>query len=107
MEVWSRLWLSVVIGRRSFANVKLVLRKAVHNGKYMKRFLFTSDGFDPYAWAVKQILLPLCSPAPDVEVREPGQDSRNAGRNRFEKAVIPGNIYRSARFIFVRSGENQ
>jgi len=50
----------VVIGRRSFANVKLALRKAVHNGKYMKRFLFTTDGFDPYAWAVKQILLPLC-----------------------------------------------
>jgi len=60
MEVWSRLWLSVVVGRRSFANVKLTLRKAVQNGKYMKRFLFTTDGFDPYAWAVKQILLQLC-----------------------------------------------
>ncbi len=60
LEVWSRLWISCVIGRRSYRNVKQVIGIAIQRGEYKERFLFTTDGFEPYAWAVKGMLSVIC-----------------------------------------------
>jgi hypothetical protein len=40
--------------------VKQVLHGAIWKGRHVGRFLFTTDGFDPYAWAVKAIFRMLC-----------------------------------------------
>ena len=60
LEVWSRLWVSCVIGRRSYRSVKQVMGIAIQRGEYKERFLFTTDGFEPYAWAVKAMLSAIC-----------------------------------------------
>ena len=56
LEVWSRLWIGSIVGRRNYRNVKKVISEAVLNGSFTHRFLFTTDGFEPYGWAVDSIL---------------------------------------------------
>ncbi|MFC2173737.1 hypothetical protein ACFLU6_14090 [Acidobacteriota bacterium] len=60
LEIWSRLWISCVIGRRSYRNVKQVIGIAIQRGEYKESFLFTTDGFEPYAWAAKAMLSVIC-----------------------------------------------
>ena len=60
LEVWSRLWVSSVVGRRSYRNVKEVFGTAIRRGEIKGRFLITTDGFEPYAWAVKAMLSLIC-----------------------------------------------
>jgi IS1 family transposase len=56
LEVWSRLWVSAVIGRRNFRNIKAVIHDTIQRGRIENRFLFTTDGFEMYEWAVKRLL---------------------------------------------------
>ena len=60
LEVWSRLWISVEIGRRNFRNLKRVLLDTLQRGRVEHRFLFTTDGFERYEWAAKRLLLGIC-----------------------------------------------
>ncbi len=60
LEVWSRLWASVVIGRRNFRNIKTGILDTLRCGRIESRFLFTSDGFEMYEWAVKRLLAGVC-----------------------------------------------
>ena len=60
LEVWSRLWISVEIGRRNFRNIKRVVLDTLHRGRVERRFLFTTDGFEMYEWAAKRFLLGVC-----------------------------------------------
>ena len=60
LEVWSRLWISVVVGRRSFRNIKTGIRDTIQRGLLEQRFLFTTDGFEMYEWAVKRLLAGVC-----------------------------------------------
>ncbi len=46
LEVWSRLWISFEIGRRSFRNIKRVMLDTLQRGRIEHRFLFTTDGFE-------------------------------------------------------------
>lgn len=55
LEVWSRLWLSFVVGRRSYANTKKVFNEPLKAGNINGRILITSDGFSPYEWAVNKL----------------------------------------------------
>ena len=59
-EVWSRLWVSVVVGRRNFRHIKRVLLNTLERGRVKHRFLFTTDGFEMYEWAVKRLLTGVC-----------------------------------------------
>ena len=61
LEVWSRLWISVEIGRRNFRNIKRVLLDTLQRGRIESRFLFTTDGFEMYEWAAKRLLLGICT----------------------------------------------
>jgi len=69
IEVWSRLWVSCVVGRRSYRNVKAVIGAAIQRGEIKERFLFTTDGFEPYAWAVKVMLSLVCVYAQVIKKR--------------------------------------
>ena len=60
LEVWSRLWVSVVVGRRNFRNIKRVILKTLERGRPKHRFLFSTDGFEMYEWAAKRLLLGVC-----------------------------------------------
>ncbi len=56
LEVWSRLWISVEIGRRNFRNIKRVVLDTLLRGRVVHRFLFTTDGFKVYEWVAKRLL---------------------------------------------------
>ncbi len=69
LEVWSRLWVSYVVGRRSYRNVKEVIETAIARGKFNGRFLFTTDGFEPYAWVAASKLSLVCVYAQVIKKR--------------------------------------
>ena len=60
LEVWSRLWVSAVVGRRNFRNIKRVMLDTLQRGRVEHRFLFTTDGFEVYEWAAKRLLPSIC-----------------------------------------------
>jgi transposase-like protein/IS1 family transposase len=60
LEVWSRLWISVVVGSRNFRNIKTGILDTIQRGRIEHRFLFTTDGFEMYEWAVKRLLACVC-----------------------------------------------
>ena len=60
LEVWSRLWISVEMGRRNFRNIKRVMLDSLQRGGVEHRFLFTTDGFEMYEWAAKRLLRGAC-----------------------------------------------
>ena len=60
LEVWSRLWISALVGRRNFRNVKAGILNTLQRGRIDHRFLFTTDGFEMYEWAAKRLLAGVC-----------------------------------------------
>ena len=60
LEVWSRLWVSAVVGRRNFRNIKGVILNTLQRGRCERRFLFTTDGFEMYEWVVERFLTGVC-----------------------------------------------
>ena len=59
-NVWSRLWISAVLGRRNFRNIKRVILNTLERGIVENRFLFTTDGFEVYEWAAKRLHKGVC-----------------------------------------------
>jgi hypothetical protein len=55
IEVWSRLWLSVVVGRRTARNIRRSLQESLERGRFTQRFLLTTDGLDLYAGVVSKV----------------------------------------------------
>ena len=68
-EVWSRLWVAYVVGRRSYRNVKKLIGMTIRRGRFKERFLFTTDGFEPYAWAANSMLAFICVYAQVIKKR--------------------------------------
>jgi len=60
IEVWSRLWLSVVVGRRTARNIRRGLQESLERGRFAQRFLLTTDGLDLYAAIVSKVFGFLC-----------------------------------------------
>jgi IS1 family transposase len=60
LEVWSRLWISVIVGRRNYRNVKAGTLDVLQRGIIKYRFLFTTDGFEISEWAVRKLLAGVC-----------------------------------------------
>jgi len=69
LEVSARLWVSCLVGRRTFEKVKAVIASALCRGQYSQRILFTSDGLRSYAWAAKTLLAGLCVYAQVIKTR--------------------------------------
>jgi IS1 family transposase len=60
LEVWSRLWIFVIVGHQSLRNIKAGILDTIQRGLIIHRFLFTTDGFEMYEWAVKKLLAGVC-----------------------------------------------
>jgi len=60
LETTSRLWVSVVVGARSYGNVKLLFRDALPRSVWRKMPLITTDGFEPYEWAIRTMFKRWC-----------------------------------------------
>ena len=60
MEVWSRLWSSTVVGRRSYENIKRLLHDTVRRGVFVHLPLITTDGFRYYQAVIGRIFGQAC-----------------------------------------------
>ena len=55
IEVWSRLWPSYVVGRRSYRNIRKLFRNTLSRAELTAPLLITTDGFEPYGWVIKRL----------------------------------------------------
>ena len=60
LEVSSRLWVGLVVGSRSYTNVKKCLFEVLRKGRVHGQFLFTTDGFDMYRWFAQRYMSGAC-----------------------------------------------
>jgi transposase-like protein len=60
IEVWSRLWASTVVGRRSYRNTLALFRDIAERANQEDIPLITTDGFDFYERVIGQIFGPAC-----------------------------------------------
>ena len=73
IEVSCRLWISMVVGKRKYQNLKRSMFQFLRNSLVSLPFLFTTDGFDMYRWFVQKYL---------KEVAIYGQIIKKRGKNR-------------------------
>jgi len=69
IEVWSRMWISKVVGSRNYRNVKTLLNQVINSCRIVNPFIFTTDGFEPYSWATKNLLNYFCLYAQVIKKR--------------------------------------
>ncbi len=69
IEVWSRLWISKVVGSRNYRNAKTLLNQVIDSCRIVNQFIFTTDGFEPYSWATKNLLNYICLYAQVIKKR--------------------------------------
>ena len=60
IEVWSQLWVSTVVGRRSYRNTGALLTDTLTRSHLTEGLLITTDGFEYYARVIRQLLGPAC-----------------------------------------------
>ena len=60
IEVWSRLWITHLAGKRNYRNIIILLNEVIKRCFLKGLFLFTTDGFEPYSWAAKRIFGSTC-----------------------------------------------
>lgn len=60
IESSTRLWPSIVVGRRSVKNIRLLFRQACQNAWSDGRILITTDGFHPYEWVLTRMFGAAC-----------------------------------------------
>jgi IS1 family transposase len=69
IEVWSRMWISKVVGNRNYRNVKTLLNQVIDACRIVNPFIFTTDGFEPYFWATKNLMSSICLYAQVIKKR--------------------------------------
>ncbi len=55
IEVWSRMWLATVVGRRSYKNAERLFREATRQATWTRPPLITTDGFEFYEKVVPRL----------------------------------------------------
>jgi len=60
LEVWSRLWISRVLGRRNITHIRKLFRDVIYRTDLIDAPLITTDGFGPYGPVVKGTFGPNC-----------------------------------------------
>ncbi len=60
IEVWSRLWPSCVLGRRSCRNIRKLFRDLLGKSAFIDPILITTDGFAPYEWVIRRMFGSAC-----------------------------------------------
>ena len=60
IEVWSRLWTSTILGRRSYRNIKRLLQDTSRRGHFDYIPLITTDGFYYYGVVIGRLFKQAC-----------------------------------------------
>lgn len=60
IDVGTRLWPSVLTGKRNYNNIRKLFGKALHKGIIERKLFITTDGFTPYGWVLKRMLGHAC-----------------------------------------------
>ena len=60
IEVWSRLWASSVLGRRSYRNTKAVINDVISRGRLVGFPLIATDGFEYYVEVIVRLFGSAC-----------------------------------------------
>lgn len=84
LEVWSRLWPSTVVGRRSYRNTRQLIRDTVQRGRFGQLPLISTDGSEYYAAVIGHILAPACVYGQVMKTR------RNARVIKIERNLVFG-----------------
>jgi transposase-like protein/IS1 family transposase len=84
IEVWSRLWSSTVVGRRSYQNTLMLFRNVAERAKGEDIPLITTDGFEFYERVIGQVFGPACVYGQVVKTR------RNNRIVKVERRVVIG-----------------
>jgi len=69
IEVWSRLWPSTVVGRRSYGNTLALVRDVSNRMHFERLSLMVTDGFDFYEKVVRRVFGPASLYAQVLETR--------------------------------------
>ncbi len=94
IEVWSRIWISKVVGSRNYRNIKTLLNQVIDSCRIVNPFIFTTDGFEPYSWATKNLLNHICLYAQVIKKRR---------KNRVfnvERRMIIGSMHKMEQLLF-------
>jgi transposase-like protein/IS1 family transposase len=84
IEVWSRLWTSTVVGRRSYANTSALFRNIAERINHDNILLITTDGFEFYERVIGQVFGPACAYGQVIKTR------RNNRIVKVERRVVIG-----------------
>jgi hypothetical protein len=57
------------LGNRNYRNIKTLLNQVIEACRILNLFIFTTDGFEPYFWAVKNLLDSICLYAQVIKKR--------------------------------------
>jgi IS1 family transposase len=60
LETTSRLWPSCLVGKRSYRNIRRLLRDTLSRSECHERLLITTDGFKPYGWVIGRMFGSHC-----------------------------------------------
>ncbi len=76
IAVWSRMWLSCVLGRRSYRNIRRLFRDFVARADLEPSVLITTDGFSRYDWVISGVCGPTCVYGQVVKTRRKDRVAR-------------------------------
>jgi transposase-like protein/IS1 family transposase len=88
IDVWSRLWPSTIVGRRSYRNTFAPFQGIVSRMKFDRLPLIATDGFDFYRKVVRRILGPACLYGQVIKTR------RNDRIIKVERRALIGDTWR-------------
>ena len=69
IEVWSRLWTSTVVGRRSYRNTLALVRDVATRRKFAADPLIVTDGFEFYGTVIRRVSGPAALYAQVIKTR--------------------------------------
>ncbi len=88
IEVWSRLWFSTVVGRRSYRNPLAILRNVSSRMNIELVPLIATDGFDFYAKVIRRVSGLACLYGQVIKTR------RNDRIIKVERRAVIGAVWR-------------
>jgi transposase-like protein/IS1 family transposase len=88
IEVWSRLWPSTVVGRRSYRNTFSLIRDISNRTNLECIPLITTDGFTFYTKAIRRVFGPACLYGQVIKTR------RNDRIVKVERRAVIGAVWR-------------
>jgi len=93
IEVWSRLWPSTVVGRRSYRNTRVLIRDISNRMKRGHVPLISTDGFAFYTKAIRRFFGPACLYGQVIKTR------RNNCIVKVERRVVIGTDWRLEKML--------